>query len=313
VSFQDELSKQLQIILNDKDKDFYSLNPINSMLYVKTDAEKMRAIEKFVETLNNDFSKEVVTTITIFGVSLDKNHQYGVDWSYVSSAVGDTGDYKKMFGTNSELYTPSSPANGIGEGSVFKLGSNNGIGALVKAVSQFGTTTSVHKDTLILTNNHPMVHSLGNTKSYISKVTYVSSTSITSGAMMEREQAEVYDGLYLFFKPTVMEDDTVRMTLRLSMSKVNDIIKQEFSDGTYVQSPDVNKINLNHYVTLRSGDKLVIGGILAKEDSKKYKGLMPTEKGGEVAEAIAPLMGQKQSGESTVEYIVVVEAKIKEI
>lgn len=307
ISFQEELAKQLELILNDKTNDSFSLNPINSMLYVRTNAKKMKAIEDYVNKINTDFSKQIVTTITVYGVTLNKEHQYGIDWSYVTDA---TGSATRMLGTASEVYSPTSA---LSEGSVFKLGSDSGMGALVKAISKFGTTSSVHKDTLILANNHPMVHSLGNTQSYISKVTYVSSTSITSGAMMEREQAEVYDGLYLFFKPMVMEDDTVKMTIRLSMSKVNDIVKQEFSDGTYVQSPDVNKINLNHYATLRSGDRLVIGGILAKEDTKKYTGLLPLDDGGAVTEAIAPLAGQKESAESTVEYIVVVEAHIQEM
>lgn len=303
VASEYDILKSLKTLLNkvinkNNPDEYWSIIKATNELVVKASPDVLATIQQVVDNINTTALKQVDIKITVYEVSLDKKYQYGINWGYVNKILSSTGELKTLTALSTNSAIPSLDT-ALSSPAIFKYTGDEGISTLVSLLNNFGKTILSYQIPLKTTNNIPAVANLANKKSYISKFTI--STTDTQG-QISIEQADVTGGEYVYLKPTIL-DNQILLSLKMVFSNINDITKQEFGNGQYVQTPDLSKNVYNQNIVLHSGDKIIIGGITKKYNKNGYDGSTNENS------MFAPLLGVKNKNQQNTETVIIIEAK----
>lgn len=294
------LKNLMEKIIPEKDKnEYWTFFDATNELVVKTSPDKMETVESIANSINQNALKQVYMKVTIFEVTLNKEFQYGIDWGYLNKVSDASGNLIKVAAGNSSGTMASVDAT-VSSPSVFKL-AGEGLNLGVKALNTFGDTQVFDQAPLLTTNNIPAFTVLSDRQSYISDFT--STTTASVGSDNSIEQSRAVAGSYIYLRPTVF-NDKISIDIRIIRATVNDIVKQEFSDGKFVQSPNDSRNILNQKITINSGEKIVVGGLIKRVDKNGYSGLSPDGNS-----FISSLTGVNSRDYTNKEIVLVIEAK----
>ncbi len=294
------LKNLMEKIIPDKDKnEYWTFFDATNELVVKTSPDKMETVENIANSINQNALKQVYMKVTIYEVTLSKEYQYGIDWGYLNKVSDGSGNLIKIAGGNSSG-TMASVDTTLSSPSVFKL-AGEGLNLGVKALNTFGDTQVFDQAPLLTTNNIPAFSVLSDRQSYVSDFT--STTTASVGSDNSIEQSKAVGGSYIYLRPTVFQDK-ISIDIRIIRATVNDIVKQEFGDGKFVQSPNDSRNVLAQKITINSGEKIVVGGLIKRVDKNGYSGLSPDGNS-----FISSLTGVNSKDYTNKEIILVIEAK----
>ena len=280
---------------------WFFIDSVNELV-VKADPEKLAAVEEVVRNVNNKALKQVMVKLSVYEVSLDKNSQFGIDWNYVYKKAMEIGSFAspgaQMPSFSIDFDNKNSPA-------VFKYTKRDhkGISFIVNLLKKFGKTKLYYQMPVITTNNIPAVYNIANKKSYIKSLT-INDTGTNSnyngGVNIQVEQADAISGQYIYIKPTILSNDQLMLSTKMIFSYVKDIQKQDFQNGMYVQTPDIDENVYSQNLIISSGEKVIIGGFTIKGVRKDYSGMTdkPTF-----------LTGLDKDAKTNKEIVLVIEAK----
>ena len=287
-------------MISEKDKnEYWTFFDATNELVVKTSPDKMETVETMVNSINQNALKQVYMKVSIFEVTLSKDFQFGIDWGYLNRVVDSGGNLVKVSGGSSNG-TIASVDTSLSSPSVYKL-AGEGLNLGVKDLNVFGDARVVDQAPMLTTNNIPAFAVLSDRQSYVSDFT--STTTASVGSDNSIEQSKAVAGSYIYLRPTVFQDK-ISIDIRIVRATINDIIKQEFKDGKFVQSPNDSRNLLNQKITINSGEKIVVGGLIKRTDKNGFSGLLPN--GNSV---LAPLTGVTSKDYLNKEIILVIEAK----
>lgn len=290
----------MEKIIPEKDKnEYWTFFDATNELVVKTSPDKMETVETMVNSINQNALKQVYMKVSIFEVTLSKDFQFGIDWGYLNKVVDSSGNLIKVSG-GSTSGTIASVDTSLSSPSVYKL-AGEGLNLGVKDLNVFGDTRVVDQAPMLTTNNIPAFAVLSDRQSYVSDFT--STTTASVGSDNSIQQSKAVAGSYIYLRPTVFQDK-ISIDIRIVRATINDIIKQEFADGKFVQSPNDSRNILNQKITINSGEKIVVGGLIKRRDKNGFSGLSPD--GNSI---LAPLTGVTSKDYLNKEIILVIEAK----
>lgn len=289
-----------KIIVPDKDKnEYWTFFDATNELVVKTSPDRMETVENMVNSINQNALKQVYMKVSIFEVTLSKEFQFGIDWGYLNKVADSSGNLIKVAVGNSSG-TAASVDTTLSSPSVYKL-AGEGLNLGVKDLNVFGDTRVVDQAPLLTTNNIPAFAILSDRQSYISDFT--STTTASVGSDNSIEQSKAVAGAYIYLRPTVFQDK-ISIDIRIVRATINDIIKQQFADGKFVQSPNDSRNILNQKITINSGEKIVVGGMIKRIDKNGFSGLNPDGNS-----FFAPFTGVDSKKYLNKEIIMIIEAK----
>jgi len=295
------LTGLMKKIIDDKNPDeYWSFFDSTNELIVKTSPEKMQTVENIVHNINQTALKQVYMKVTIYEVTLDKKFQAGIDWGYLNNVTDSSGNLIRVTAANSSG-TMATIDGTLASPSVFKY-AGEGLNVGLTALNQFGDANILEQAPMMTTNNIPAVHSLIDRETFISDYSTTSTASVGSESSVE--QSKAVGGSYIYVKPTVFQDK-IFMELRLVRATVDDILKQNFgTSGQFVQSPQDSRNILTQNITVNSGERIVIGGLIKKKNKRSYKGMSPD--GNSVLATLTGINGQDYLNK---EIVIVIEAK----
>lgn len=286
------------IIKKDSKDEYWDFLTTTNKLVVKTTPRKLKTIEKVVNNINESALKQIFLKVSVYQIDLNKQSQYGVNWGYINDVVDSTGNVlKNTIGSTSSIVnavdkTLTSPT-------IFKM-SGDGFNTAVKLMNQFGKATLNNQMPLVTTNNIPTIYSLADRTGYISN--YTLETTANVGSNIAIEQAKAISGQYVYMKPTIFNDE-ILVSLKMILSRVKNIEKQEFTNGQYIQTPNDSRNVISQNIVLKSGEKIIIGGIIERTTEDDYKGLSPYNNNW------SALAGDKNKMLRNKEVVIVIEAK----
>jgi hypothetical protein len=288
-----------KIIPEKSTDEYWTFFDATNELVVKTSPDKMETVESVVNSVNQNALKQVYMKVSVFEVTLSKEFQYGIDWGYLNKVADSSGNLIKVAVGNSSG-TAASIDTTLTQPSVYKL-AGEGLNLGVTDLNVFGEARVVNQAPLLTTNNIPAFAILSDRHTYISDFT--STTTASVGSDNSIEQSKAIGGSYIYLRPTVFQDK-ISIDIRIIRAAINDILKQTFPDGKFVQSPDDTRTVLNQKITINSGEKFVVGGLIQREEKRNFSGLHPD--GNSV---LAPLTGVKSQDYRNKEVVLVIEAK----
>lgn len=271
------------------DGSFFVVNRQASTLTVSGTEKQHEMIKKFLSKIVENTSSQVLIEAKIVEVNLSDNYQSGINWTNFGGTgvkgVKFAGDFSKAVKTTTDNDVPVMT---IVKDDILRKGVD--LSAAVKLLNEFGTTRALSSPRLNAVNNQQAVLSFVENLVYF-KVTLTSTPTTTSGttttqgtvtANSERQVEPV--GIILNLQPSINTDTNeitlgVRPTLKRFVKYVDDpgfkinlaLALQAYpadSDvgralsSTVSQVPQIETRELDSIVKVKSGQTLVIGGLL---------------------------------------------------
>lgn len=247
----------------------YTINETAGVITVKDAPKVLDTVGEYLAILNKECQKQVLVECKVVEVTLNKKFEYGIDWTVLT----DLGDIQK-------LTIASDLASTNMTGAMFKItaegdkweGSGTtvrGVKALIHALETQGDVNVLSQPKQILINNQPAVIQVGDIKTYVSKVQKETSQI---GDTYSVETEEVQEGVILSLLAKITDDGCIYTHISPVVTTINEIRQITFGD-TVVEAPDTTSKSMNTMVKMRSGDTVVIGGLITSRSEQKKKGL----------------------------------------
>jgi MSHA biogenesis protein MshL len=265
---------------------FYVVNRQASTLTVSGTEKQHEMIRKFIASVVQNTSSQVLIEAKVVEVTLNDTYQSGIDWSeFGGNSLKFEGDLTKSIKgvTDNDVPMMTILKNDF-------LNTGIDLSAAVKLLDEFGTTRALSSPRLNAMNNQLAVLSFVENLIYF-KVTLTSTPTTTSGttttqgtitAASEKQSEPV--GIILSLQPSINKDtDEITMSVRPTLKrfikfvddpgfKINLALALQTFDvttdvgkalaGTVSQIPQVETKELDSIVKVKSGQTLVIGGLL---------------------------------------------------
>lgn len=300
--FWDELEASMEALVGEGGK--ASVNRSAGLVIVHDSPENLDAVERYIDTVNEEMSRQAVVEIRVAEFTSRDRINAGVDWNGLVQDLAGSG---ASAGVVSDFSFRSINTASSNPGSVaFSLSGVNGT-AVLNALQDQGEINLVSQPNLLVGNNLPAIIQVGNVQGYIAQVT----TAVDDGAVStEVEQGILSDGLTMSLLPRIQENDNITMTVSVILQEILSIDtrnfggqEQAFGGETPILQIDLPRLNRRGYngtVTSGFGDTLVIGGLIQKREEENSAGLPWLSK----LPIIGILFGTQESRDDTTELLI---------
>jgi len=226
----------------------------------------VEAVDRFLSQVARAVSRQVELEVTVIEVLLSRRFQLGVDWDKVAGAVG--GGWRTSFGL---VGLPLSARDMAPASGAARLMVGRGdVSAVIGALQAFGRVRIVARPRLRVVNNATAQLFVGESTPYLAKY-----QNITAGGSYERlvETGQVRTGIALSVTPAVGEDGSVRLSITPTLSDLVGIETFRPFEEIQVSRPRVSVREMRTQVVLRSGETVVMGGLIYDYLRKDGRGL----------------------------------------
>ena len=253
------------------------IDPGMGSVTVRDVLSNVQAIERHIESLNRQLSRQVSLTVEVLQVALNNEHQAGIDWNYVvnSTTLG--------LGTFTGPPAVTSNTGSIGFVKANSGGSNNIL--MLRALEKFGRVSSSYSSVVNTMNRQAVPLGSTNTQSYLKQVTPSVTTTATGQIVYGPPgltPGEITTGFTMSMMPIVLDSNQVLMQLSIQISSLKGLTT--FASGTggaqqSVQQPQVANFTTQQRMAVRSGDTIVLSGFenesTASEQSDLVRNALP--------------------------------------
>lgn len=248
---------------DNRQSEYFSLNPVTGTLYVRTTPGKMMAITKTLDKLKNKLMKQVVIDARIIEVKLKDDFRLGIDWSYVTKRlVGDKGLSVDLSWDSDKGEMPVSIIRG--ESVVDAV--TDTFSSTISALDTFGSVTIVSSPHVRVKHGQPALFTSGSSQNYVSGISEnVSSDNNNRNYSVTTDT--LFDGIMLGVVPFI----TSRNKIDLQVFPVKSQIAQDSlklqditGDGDKISLPKVEVKNISTNVSARNHDTIILGGLIDK-------------------------------------------------
>lgn len=262
-------------------KGYYSIDKPIGLITVTAPRPLVEKIATYIDNLKSEIYRQISIEAKIVEVGIDDTSTRGIDWSqFLSGKVLDV----TLFGapslgiastTNGIIYDPNRDLRGRGVSQV-SIGPNP-FSLALDFLDKQGPSKVLANPKLSVMNGQPALISAGDSIKYIDKVE--SRTDGTTGAVTySATTATLMSGLGMSVIAVIMDNDEIILTLTPVTSKLegNTVLYEPIGPASgsagRVGVPRIKLREMNTTVRIKSGEVLVIGGLIDNaetEDSKK--------------------------------------------
>ncbi len=221
----------------------------------------VKRIGRIINQYNTTLSKRVRIKIKVLEVQLNKQHQYGIDWSLVYKGMTLGSIDQNTLDTVSSFSVDTQGATGD------SAGDWKNTNAMINALDGQGKTSMIDEPTITSLNNSPNTFSVTDSLAYIkssqSTSTYENGSHTLSYSVTPDN---VITGLRMTLIPHI-QGNKVYLSIDGNLSVLKNLTTKEFGatskDGnTYeLQLPDVTSKSFNQRVMVKNNNLLVLSGL----------------------------------------------------
>lgn len=237
-------------------------SPATGAITVVDTPDSLERISSYIEGENKALSRQIAVNVTVLSVTLTDSDEYGINWTAVYNSLN------RHYGiTNS--FTAADAAVGFTAGIV---GSSkfSGTKALINALSEQGKVRRQTTASVVTLNNQPVPVQVARQTSYLQS----SSTSIVAqvGTTTSLVPGVVTAGFNMSILPHVLTNGTVMLQFSTDISTLRRI-RQIESNGSRIESPELDTRNFLQRVSMKSNETLIISGFEQTDDNLDRRGV----------------------------------------
>lgn len=238
----------------------YIIDKPVGMITVSAPRPLLERLDSYFKSLKEQLYKQITIEAKIIEVLLNDSSSIGINWTEVLQNFPIAGTVE--FGTNGQIYPD------VG-GFISRITLDNAdFSVFLNALKTQGDTTILSNPKLSVMNGQPALISVGRNVTYIDKVESEIDTD-TNTTTYTATTARILSGVGMALTATVLDDDNIIMNLVPVTSELEGEVPYEFFGETgqnKVGVPIVNVREISTTVKLKSGEMLVIGGLISNSD-----------------------------------------------
>lgn len=264
-------------------KPSYTINKQAGIISVSANDKTQKRVREFLQLVKRSVTSQVLIEAKILEVSLSDQYSAGIDWNSVGLLDSDNFnlmmDLEDVNPYNFDVETPKD--------TFIATITGNDLNALVNAMSRFGVVKALASPRITVTNNQPAILNVATNHVYfeVSVEKNEDDNGNQEDPTIDTEVKSVPVGVLVNVQPSIdLDSDTVTLALRPTISRVSDNVDNIGArigaqaaglalpaDATTV--PEVSVQEIDSVVMTRSGQPIVLGGLLQDRVSSDEVGV----------------------------------------
>ncbi len=284
----------------------FALNRQTGTLSVRATPKRLAGVENFISILRQKYRRQVLIEAKIIEVSLSAKHEMGIDWRNVGALISN--DAINATGAVVQI------GNSITQDDSFytmSLSSKySDISGVFRALQEYGTLSVLSNPRLKAMNGQSAMISVGQSVAYLRSFQQTTEgTGDDQSTESSTEIGSVFDGVLLGVTPVIEENNIVALHVVPIKSDLVELDTVEFGsdDESYqITLPRVNLRELSTVTRVKSGDIVLLGGLIMEYDDKDNAGLPGLSN----MSAFSWLFGVEQKESTKVELVVALQVHV---
>ena len=279
VQFWNELDLEFQRVLNRPEDNYEAQAPIinkNAGLVTVTATKKqMQRFEQYLEKLQKKVQLQVLIDVQLLSVTMTDAKSTGIDWQQLYALQNvelSIDNIKAKNVTEFEGDSITEGAYGLAQDTMrmVKLKAGGDLKEVIKFLKTQGDVNSISNPKVLTLNNQPALITAGT--EYFYKILQSSQQQGTGGGVAATTQGEqiksVFAGVLLSITPEIADDKTITLIINPSLSETaSEMIQENTAERT--MPPDLNRRQLSSVVTVKDGNRIILGGLINTKNSQK--------------------------------------------
>ncbi len=276
LSVWDDMKATITTLLSPKGR--LSVSQATTTITVRDHPSNVSDIGRYLDQMNKILSKQVHFDVQILDVQLNKQFQYGIDWTKVNYNISNSSgsvNFTANFATQASggILSAGTPAaaNYLG-GKNSKWSTTN---IFIKALEQQGKVAIVNQPSLTTLNDQMAQISILTQQTYLaSQTTTLTGANNTASGFSQQALTPgiINTGLQLYLLPKI-QDDKIYLQISSTLSQLLSLSTvtqtgQQYTQGSTIpdtttaaiQVPQMGQKNFNQRSVLRNGETLVLAG-----------------------------------------------------
>ncbi|MBN8531989.1 MAG: secretin N-terminal domain-containing protein [Alphaproteobacteria bacterium] len=271
---------------------FYVVNKQGGLVTVSATSRKHRQVQEYIARLRASAAAQVLIEAKIVEVTLADRYRSGIQWNTLPFAPNLNAKVQ-LTGTGADITSPlasSFPTNLVALS--IGRGADIGIDAVVNLLSEFGTSRTLSSPRLHAINNQQAVLTFAQNQVYfeIEVQRETNTTTTTSSAprdllTVESNIKTVPIGIILSMQPSInTETNEVTLSVRPTLSRVTGskpdpavaFLASQVEGGLSGITnaiPEVEVREIDSILKIRSGEVMVIGGLMEERNESVDTGV----------------------------------------
>ena len=247
----------------------YSVNRQAGIITVYAPESTQKEVQNYLDIVKKAMTSQVLIEAKILEVSLNDSFNAGIDWSALDLFSGEgTLSFNSASVTN-----PISAFSGSTTGNTFSLGYfGNDVNALVSALSEFGTTRALASPRLTVLNNQSAVLNVATNRVFFEIDIDVTTQDNVTNTDIDSDIRNIPEGILVSVQPQInLDEQTISLAIRPTVTSVVREVPDPAIQFTAAQAgvtnvesliPEVNVQEIDSVIKVRSGQPVVMGGLL---------------------------------------------------
>ncbi len=255
----------------------FTLNKQAGLINIYATEKAQKEVEHYLKLLRRAVTSQVMIEAKVLEVTLSDEYATGIDWAMNPIFKR----YGISFGSDS--VAPTVASEGANDPIVLSYDGQD-FSALINAVSAFGTVKALASPRLTVLNNQAAVLNVSTNRVYFELDLTVTAATDTEPRSVEVESdaKSVPEGVLINVQPSInLDDQTISLALRPSVTKINSYIEDPGTAFVAAEAdidisnriPEVNVQEVDSVIQTRSGQPIVMGGLLQDRTDTSESGI----------------------------------------
>ena len=273
VEFWKNLDTQLKGVLNRPEDSYRAQSPIINknagLITITATKNQLDRLSTYLKRLQKKVQLQVLINVQLLTVTMSQSKTTGIDWSQLYSLGNIQASWAVGQGTNSVGASSSSTTGtsasigGIIPSNYVSITGSASLSNIIKFLKTQGNVQSISNPKILTLNNQPALITSGTQYFYTLKQS--ANQQGSSGGIASTVQNNivhsVFAGILLNITPEISDNDMVTLKINPSISETADGPVTSTS-ATRTAPPDLSKRQLSSVVTVKSGNRIILGGLI---------------------------------------------------
>jgi general secretion pathway protein D len=278
VAFWENLDLEFQAVLNRPEDDYSAdapiINKTAGLVTVSATPRQMERLSTYLKELQRKAKAQVLIDVKLLGVTLDNRHETGVDWSQLYALQNFQITTNNLLTRNVERVTDGAiellnGSVGKVDGHAVNIIGSGSLNEVIKFLKTQGNVKSISNPKIMTLNNQPALISVGSEFFYkIKETTQQQSSGGGVASTLENDVVNsVFAGILLDITPEIDDNGMITLKVNPSLSETRQDIASDEDGATRDVPPDLNRRQLSSVVSVRDGERVILGGLIQSKDS----------------------------------------------
>jgi general secretion pathway protein D len=278
VAFWENLDLEFQSVLNRPEDDYSAdapiINKTAGLVTVSATPRQMERLSVYLKELQRKAKAQVLIDVKLLGVTLDNRHETGVDWSQLYALQNFKITTNNLLTRNVSAVTDGAIDTldgtlGKVNGHAVNIIGSGSLNEVIKFLKTQGNVKAISNPKIMTLNNQPALISVGSEFFYkIQQTTQQQSSGGGVASTLENDVVNsVFAGILLDITPEIDDNGMITLKVNPSLSETRQDIASDQDGATRDVPPDLNRRQLSSVVSVRDGERVILGGLIQSKDS----------------------------------------------